>query len=354
MMKNIYVIRPFGFNIGNHVIYEGLKNLLLSSFNEPINLISIPATNKYNSYGKAGLTSDSIYEMNQYGDGVIIGGGNVFENGEILIDESAVKALRPPMMIIGVSWGNIYSEDGKLVPRTDSLADSKIKALIDASKIVFVRDEATKSHLNTLSDIKVTNASCPSLFIKPEDYPKRKSNEILLSIRHPALMSISPYHQSRVRHDIKILHEYVSKSGKELKLLCHDHRDISFASSFPECEYYYFEDTLDFLKSIANAQAVITYRLHSFLPAIVLGTHAVNISYDQRAASALDTLGLGEWDVDYMHTEDPINEVINRLQNTELLETTLSNSIGRFTQLKEIQADGMLKFAKLVSHYGVS
>ena len=120
-MKNIYVIRPFGFNIGNHVIYEGLKNLVLDTFKEPINLISIPATNKYNSYGKSGLTAESIYEINQYGDGVIIGGGNLFENGEILIDESAIKALRPPMMIIGVSWGSIYNEHGQLVPRTDSL-----------------------------------------------------------------------------------------------------------------------------------------------------------------------------------------------------------------------------------------
>ena len=352
-MKNIYVIRPFGFNIGNHVIYEGLKNLLLSSFNEPINLISIPATNKYNSYGKAGLTADSIYEMNQYGDGVVIGGGNVLENGEILIDESAIKALRPPMMIIGVSWGNIYSENGQLVPRTDSLADSKIKALIDASNIIMVRDEATKSHLGALSNKKVVNASCPSLFIRTEDYPKTESNDILLSLRHPALMSISPYHQSRVRHDVKILNEFVRSSGKELKLLCHDHRDISFASSFPECEYFYFEDTFDFLNNIANAQAVITYRLHSFLPAIVLGTHAVNISYDQRAASALDTLGLSEWDVDYMHTDDPINVVLNRFQNTEELKRIKHENSRKFSDLRNIQIDGMKQFAEQVKQYRV-
>ena len=351
-MRNIYVIRPFGFNIGNHVIYEGLKGLITSSFDEPINLISIPATNKYNSYGKAGLTAESIYEINQYGDGVVIGGGNVLENGEILVDESALKALRPPMMIIGVSWGNIYDGFGQLVPRTDSLSDSKTKALIDASEVVMVRDAATKSHLESLTPKRIEVASCPSLFIKPIEYPKSVSKDVLLSIRHPALMSISPFHQSRVRHDIRILHDFVRSTGFELKLLCHDHRDISFASSFPECEYSYSEDVQDFLRNVNNAQSLITYRLHSFLPAIVLGTHAVNISYDQRASSTLQTLGLADWDVEYMLLDDPIATVMDRLLNRDALSKILDSNQSRLDELKTSQATGMNEFVGQVKTYG--
>ncbi len=351
-MRNIYVIRPFGFNIGNHVIYEGLKRLITSSFVEPINLISLPATSKYNSYGKAGLTAESIHEINQYGDGVVIGGGNLLENGEILVDESALKALRPPMMIIGLSWGNIYDEFGQLVPRTDSLSDSKTKALIDASEVVMVRDAATKSHLESLTLKRIEVASCPSLFINSIESSKFVSKDVLLSIRHPALMSISPFHQSRVRHDIRILHDFVRSTGFELKLLCHDHRDISFASSFPELEYFYFEDVKDFLQNVKNAQSLITYRLHSFLPAIVLGTHAVNISYDQRASSALKTLGLADWNVEYMLLNDPIATVMDRLLNRDELSKVLNSNKSRLDELKTSQETGMNEFVEQVKTYG--
>jgi len=350
-VKNIYVIRPFGFNIGNHVIFRGLKQLVTEVFGETINIISIPATNKYNSYGKAGLTQESIYEINQYGDGVIIGGGNILENGEILVDETALKALRPPMMIIGVSWGKIYSQQGQLVPRTDSLSDSKIQALVNSSQIVLVRDEITKLHLDSLSSRDVKVASCPSLFLHKEKPSYFTNNEMVLSIRHPALMSIPPYHQSRVRHDIRELNSFCRSRSIKLRLLCHDHRDISFASSFPECEYYYFEDTEEYLHVIQSAEALVTFRLHSFLPAIVLGTHAVNISYDQRSSSALETLGLTEWDVNYMDDNSAIDTIINRIEHPDELRRILNRETQRHELLKHSQRSGMAEFTSLVETY---
>ena len=48
-----------------------------------VNLISVPATSRYDSVSRAGLSSKLIYEMNQYGDAVIVGGGNLYENGEL-------------------------------------------------------------------------------------------------------------------------------------------------------------------------------------------------------------------------------------------------------------------------------
>ena len=74
-MINLFCIRPKGFNVGNDAIYLGMQHFVYKAFGEVINLITLPATFKYESQGKAGLTAKTIYEINQYGHGVIIGGG---------------------------------------------------------------------------------------------------------------------------------------------------------------------------------------------------------------------------------------------------------------------------------------
>lgn len=352
-MKNIYVIRPYGFNIGNLVIFEGLKQLITNVFLEPVNIISLPATNKYNSLGKSGLTADSIYEINQYGDGVIVGGGNLFENGEIELNESAMRALRPPLMVTGVSWGSIYDRFGRLVPRTDSLPESKLRALLEQSSIVLVRDWPTKDHLDLLSVGAVSVGSCPSLFLNKPVKQQSLEGTTILSIRHPALMSVSPYHQSRVRHDIRELYNFLKEQDTNLQLLCHDHRDISFASSFPECEYFYTEDSANFLTMIASADSLISYRLHSFLPAIVFGTHAVNLSYDQRAASALSTLGLEQWNVDYLNDRSPLETILNRYSDRIGLKHLLERTSMIQDEFKKKQVTAMHRFRELVCDYSV-
>jgi len=350
-VKNIYVIRPFGFNIGNHVIFDGLKQLIAKVFQEPINIISLPATNKYNSLGKSGLTADSIYEINQYGDGVIVGGGNLLENGELEINEFAIQALRPPLMVAGISWGNVYDRFGRLVPRTDSLPDSKIRALMEKSSIVLVRDIPTKEHLELQQVRSVSVGGCPSLFLTKPSKNQKLEGATLLSIRHPALMSISPFHQSRVRNDIRELYRFFKAQNTSLQLLCHDHRDISFASSFPECEYHYTEDSNHFLSMIASADSVISFRLHSFLPAVVYKTHAVNLSYDQRAASALCSLGLDKWNIDYLNDSSPLELVLARYSDRLGFTSLLREASTIQDELKNKQVEGMKQFVELVHNY---
>lgn len=350
-MKNIYVIRPFGFNIGNHVIFDGLKQLIAKVFQEPINLISLPATNKYNSLGKFGLTADSIYEINQYGDGVIVGGGNLLENGELEINESAIRALRPPLMVTGISWGNIYDRFGRLVPRTDSLSNSKIRALLEQCSIVLVRDFPTKDHLESQQVKSVSVGGCPSLFLTKPIRNRDFEGSTLLSIRHPALMSISPFHQSRVRNDIRELNHFLKAQNVSLQLLCHDHRDISFASSFPECEYLYTEDSNHFLSMIASADTIISFRLHSFLPAVVFKTHAINLSYDQRATSALSSLGLDKWNIDYLNDPSPLELVLARYSDRFSFTSLLEETSTIQDALKNKQLEGMKNFVELVCNY---
>ncbi len=72
-MITLFNIRPRALNVGNDVIAIGLRNLMTEAFGEVVNVISLPATSKYEAHAKAGLDAATIYEINQYGHGVIVG-----------------------------------------------------------------------------------------------------------------------------------------------------------------------------------------------------------------------------------------------------------------------------------------
>ena len=139
-MKTIYNIRPKGMNVGNDAIAIAMQNFIFKACGELVNIVTIPATSKYDGGGLYGLTKRSIHEINQFADGVIVGGGNLYENGEIDIDQNALKALRVPLMVFSVSRGRIFSKKGELVERTDGLR-FKFESNFTTRDINLVRDK---------------------------------------------------------------------------------------------------------------------------------------------------------------------------------------------------------------------
>ena len=94
-MYTIANIRPFGHNVGNTAISFALKNMLYDSFGRLVTVIDYPATGKYETTSKAGLSKQTIHDINRFADGVIIGGGNLFENDEIDVNFESLKHLQP-------------------------------------------------------------------------------------------------------------------------------------------------------------------------------------------------------------------------------------------------------------------
>ena len=76
-----------------------------------VNIIEMPATKRYESGAIAGLSGKTIYEMNRSGHGVILGGGNLYENGEIDVDVESLKALDIPLMVYSVSRGEFLIKE---------------------------------------------------------------------------------------------------------------------------------------------------------------------------------------------------------------------------------------------------
>lgn len=352
-MINLYSIRPKGFNIGNDVIYLGVNHFIRNSFKKNYNVISLAATGKYESNRKAGISSQTVYEINQFGHGLIIGGGNLYENGELEINPTALKALEKPLMIFSVSRGKIYNNNLELVDRTDVMTDEKMLLLNRKADVSLSRDKATYEHLTKIG-ARNEIGGCPTLFINeiPQHVVpllKGESTDALISIRTPSLMSIPISYQYELRDQIIEQIAMLKENGYDnIKFLCHDHRDIPFAASFKEIDYLYTEDVFTFLTYLRSTRLVLAYRLHAFIPCLSYGIPTINISYDQRAASMIDTIGMSEWDI-IMLKSDVNREFSYRLKNIGDLEKIKERLRPHWDDLKGVMKKGTDHFIDLIA-----
>lgn len=352
-MITLFNIRPKGFNIGNDIIHLAVKHLIKNTFDYNVNVISLPAISKYETQRKAGLNSQTIHEINQYGSGVIIGGGNLYENGELEINPTALKALEVPLMIFSVSRGKIYNRDLNLVDRTDVMTDESIRIINKKADITVSRDIATQKYLESL-DINSLLGGCPTLFLN--EIPQHLmpisdvgKTDALISIRTPTLMNIPLNYQYMVREQIIEIISYLKENGyKNVKLFCHDHRDIPFATLLKDVEYLYSDDVYAFISYLRSTRLNITFRVHSFLPALSYDIPAIKISYDERAFSLLETVGMDEWDINLVK-QDMVEEVkkrVHSLNDFENMKDKARKTIWK--ELKNVQLSSFKQFEELV------
>lgn len=353
-MINLFSIRPKGFNIGNDVIYLGVNHFVRLAFKENYNVISLPATSKYESQKKAGLSSQTVYDINQFGDGVIIGGGNLYENGELEINPVALKALEKPLMIFSVSRGRIFNKKHQLVDRTDVMTDDKLRLVNERADISLSRDIETQKYIKSIG-VETQLGGCPTLFIN--EIPQHlvplldaDKTDALISIRTPNLMSIPVADQYEMReHFIRIIELLQRKGYKNVRFLCHDHRDIPFAASFKGIDYVYTEDVYTYLTYLRNTRLNLTYRLHSFIPCLSYNIPTIKISYDERAISMLKTLGLDEWNIN-MFNADVLTEIEHRINHLQDLETLKGSLKDKWGSLRSTMLDASIKFANQVKN----
>jgi hypothetical protein len=353
---NIFCIRPKGYNIGNDAIFLGLEDAVEVAFGCFINLITLPATSKYDG-GRAGLTSKTIHEINQYGHGVIVGGGNLYENGELDLNIESLSCLEPPMMIFSLSRGRIYNHRDVLVDRTDVMPDKSIKVLNEKSSYSLARDEATYNYLQSLGLKDTLLGGCPTIFLdrlekRLPDVSDADKGCSLIGVRNPTLMNISLQRQMRVQSDVWEIIELLKEKGHDdIRLLCHDHRDIPFAASFKEIKYVYISDPYVYLAFLKNCRLNVTYRVHSALPCMAFKTPFIKLSYDERSISLLKTLGFDDWNINIVETDNLIDAVTNRLSNLNNIVNIYNSAQPTWINIRKIQEKAMSNFATDVRQY---
>lgn len=353
-MITLYCLRPKAFNVGNDVIFCGLRHFVQEAFQCVVNLVTLPATSRYESQSKAGLTPKTIHEINQYGHGVIVGGGNLYENGELDINLDALEQLQVPLMLFSLSKGRIYSRQHQLVPRTDAMPARTIVGLNRKALISLVRDQATHDQLHSIGVTNAIVGGCPTIFLDRmiSTLPRLATTDqdgVLLSIRNPELMNIPLDRKVRVYREINEIIAFLRTQGRHnIRLLCHDHRDIPFAASFAGVDYVYTDDCGVFLALLQAASLVVTYRLHAVLPCLAFGTPVIPISYDERALSLIETVGFGAWNIDLVQANDVAVEVTRRYRRLNELAGIRLQAQPIWNRLYTTMRDAFQEFASAV------
>lgn len=356
-MINLFAVRPRGFNIGNEAIFTATRRLLHDAFDDAVNIVPVPAVESSEEGSLAGFTPMTLYEMNLYGHGVVLGGGNLYENGQLAVDVHGLRRLRPPLLLFGVSWGRIYDDRARLVERTDSMRDDVIVALNDVAAYSLARDDATLAHLRSIGVDTAVLGGCPTILLaelaRPPVIDRHDEDPgTLVAVRHPRQMSVPLHEQARLHDDLRSLVATLEAEGfGPVRLLCNDRRDLAFAASFESIEYVLPDDVHSYLELLRCARLVVTFRLHAFVPCLSFGTPAVNISYDERSLSLVRTLGLEPWDIDLVRDPDLVGAVRDRCRRLDDLETLRKEAEPTWKRLGDTMRTAIADFASDVRRY---
>ncbi|MBU25805.1 MAG: hypothetical protein CMD99_07220 [Gammaproteobacteria bacterium] len=359
-MYTLANIRPFGHNVGNTAISFAMRHMLYEVFGRLVTIIDYPATSRYESTARAGLTKSTVHEINRFADGVIVGGGNLYENNEIEVDPVALANLKAPLMLFSNSRGRVYGRNGSLEERTDVISDQKLKSLVRASDISASRDTATYNYIRGLGE-NDRIGFCPTINLNgyKSFLPPLPDSEIvgsLISIRTPSLMNLPISQQNLVQKHIETAIYALRESGhNRVRILCNDSRDLDFAVQFKgafSVDPVYTNDVYQYLSLISNCSMLVSYRLHASLPAIAFNKPVVNITYDERAESLCSDLGVLDSSIKMMDCGGDAGPMIDTLiREGGYISADDSLRKGKWASIHEDQIEILEEFKGLVEAY---
>ncbi|MEO2124042.1 MAG: polysaccharide pyruvyl transferase family protein [bacterium] len=348
-MQTLFCLRPATRNIGNDIIYKATSEFLYREFGDDISVVNIPAL-EGPQFG--GITAKQVFDANRLASGLIVGGGNLFENGQLTIDSQALDALRVPLMLTGLSHGRIFSPSGELVHRSDAMPAAKVRQLVEKSDVALVRDHATQEILHSMGCEGVKVGGCPTLFMDANPEGHQHDGRILISVRHPGRMSVAPPLQWRSAEDVRRLIDALqAEYGDKILLVCHDYADIEFAASFSGVPYMYYDEVEDYISALRNARFTVGYRLHAFLPCVAFGTPSIHLSYDERGIAMVETAGMSDWEVKLQGAGDFLDDVMDRLKSLDSYHEARHKAASTIQALRDETISGMCHFADRVAGY---
>ena len=347
----VFSVRPHTNNIGNDLIALATSGLLDSVWFEPVDVVGIPSSGPQRGPKSCGLDHRNVYEANCLADAVIVGGGNLFENGALSVEQTALDALQVPLGLLAVSNGRVRDRRGNLVGRTDSVSAQQIRALCERADPLLVRDGATARILGDLGVGNVALGGCPTLFLDRYVHDlapaSHQTGRAIISLRHPKLMSVPYADQGRVAGDVERLITGLRERFDSVAVLCHDYQDLSFARSLEgidAVEMLYTEDPRRFLGWLRSAAVVVGYRLHGFLACISLDVPAIHVSYDERGESMVETLGVEAHNVRLHETPDVASEVLDRIK-TMSDERARSAAAPAMARMHAVMTEGVTRLS---------
>jgi polysaccharide pyruvyl transferase WcaK-like protein len=85
---------------------------------------------------------------------------------------------------------------------------------------------------------------------------------------------------------------------------------------------------------------------------LAFGVPAVKISYDERASSLVETIGLGKWNIDMVLQDDVVAQIAQRIRRLDDLKLLRAQAQARWKHLEGKITDCFAQFAAEVTEYG--
>jgi len=240
--------------------------------------------------GRSGLTSRTVYEMNMFGHGLVVCGDTDAppEPREVLDVEAAAQVEVPTLLCGFVARGRTLA--GLDPTQYEPLTTHCVAALgNEPGAVVKLRGAGADAALG----------GPLALFSERISVPETPSGGALVAIRNPAGLPVEPERRGAVHGEIRALVDRLRSAGHEdVRLLCQDTADLSFAAAYSDLEYAYTADPYRWLALLRGAELVVSYRLEASLVCAATSAPFVHLCADDGARATLLGLGLDAWSVD--------------------------------------------------------
>jgi hypothetical protein len=80
-----------------------------------------------------------------------------------------------------------------------------------------------------------------------------------------------------------------------------------------------------------------------------MGSHSINLSYDERGRSMLSTIGMASWDVDLMQSGDCVSAIMDRARSAAQYYRARQNALPLIQELRQITVHGLQTLRTLAS-----
>lgn len=308
-MKIAHIYPKHDANTGDHFVQLGIVKLLRERLGD---FEYLGLSNKPDAPDPAepvGITRASLPAINAC-DLLVIGGSNLYEVGAgrwgVLVEDEALEALEPPVLLIGIGSGWSFAFPG--VPSMPEGVVRQVAGLHRRARGSSVRDLLTARVLGRHGIGPVAVTGCPAGFLGEE--PLRPVGRALVGVpllprRMYAGPSLSPgrrrsptYARRRqiTRFFLGLLRE-LRREGLESRVLVHDAADLELARQLLGDRFVYDPDPRRMLDAVSECDVIVGFRLHAGIAGLGFGIPPIPVLSDGRSVGFAETLGLLELSV---------------------------------------------------------
>jgi polysaccharide pyruvyl transferase WcaK-like protein len=349
MIKTIHHYRPFTSNIGDLFVRDGIHDKLRRCFPEARILEFAANAPDSKSSAEVGLKGINFEKTNAEADLVVVGGSNMYQGPDWRFKTTVenMKALKPPMVFIGLGVGSVRGSHAKAITAESLL---EIQESHRKARGVAVRDDETRRFLQTLG-LASKMTGCPATFVGNDPLRFGPIKRVVISAPParflPKLGRRGWLGNFIMLQTFKSLLSLLQRQSIYIQIIAHDAKDMDYLNGLLPCyglkAICLAEDTRAFYEIVKKADLSICYRLHMAIAGFGFGTPFILLDFDLRTRAFSQTYGAQQLTYNPFHFADS-RRFLRVFKKTEKLAEKLPALFGPLVVKKQEYAERTEKF----------